>query len=304
MVIPKKKIFIIIGLLFVACKSIKKPFIAIDRCNDCIYLEDYRNYELVKGSKELTSKKEMLFENVFQWKFPEGEISMSSNPLKCFMRKEAVNDELNIIVCYQIQKVKGAYVLYNDTLVEAEYYKIFLKEGHLDKEGIDYPQHDGKYSSLKNYFKALTAHLPNSSRSTPKNIQDITDSKIKNDVKSYIDSKQQTLYTMTVNSSAFVDYMNTPETHTIDDMGIYVTYLAKTPHIAFSNIYESTKEAKDFIEHETYSQGKLKKVYNSLDSVEKQRLKIIRKNRDLIPFTELIDSVNLYRNKWIKEKNE
>ncbi len=304
MKVLKKLLLSLVGVLILACGSHNQLKTTIDRCEDCIYFEDYRNYELAKGSKELKSNKEMLFENVFQWKFPEGEISMCSNTLKCFMKKETVGDQLNMIVCYEVEKVEDINTSYSDDLVKAEYYKIFLREGHLDKEGITYPKQEGEYVTLKNYFKALTDHLPNSALTKPNNVENITDTKIKNDVEAYIDIKNQVFYTMTANSSDFVDYMNTPESYTKDDMGIYVTYLTKTPSVAFSNIYESTKEAKDFIESVTYEKGKLEEIYNSLNSLGKQRLRIIRKKRGLIPFTELIDSVNLYRDKWIKEKKE
>lgn len=304
MKVLKRLLLSLAGLIIYSCGSQHQLENTIERCDDCIYFEDYRNYELAKGSTELISNKRMLFENVFQWKSPEGYVSPTSNPLKCFMRKETIKDELNLIVCYQVQKVKGTYTSYNDTLVEAELYKVFLKEGHLDEEGINYPIQDGNYTTLKNYFENLTDYLPNSSKSTPQNINDVTDSKIRNDIKTYVDIENQIMYTMTVNSSQFVDYMNTPESHTLDDMGIYITYLTKTPTIAFSNIYESVKEAKDFIENDIYAKGKLEEVYNSLSSIAKKRLEIIRQKRGLIPFTDLIDSVNLYRDTWIKEKQE
>lgn len=305
--------FFILTFCFSCSKRVNKekitPF-TIERCENCIYLWDYNDFEIKLGSTPIYFKKYEYYKPLIIEFYTGGKLDFGWNTQYHFYLRE--RDSLNTLVCYITEKNNE-----NENIVECEIFKIFTEDTYLDKEGISYIP-NGNYQTLKNCFKGLVAHLPDSLKQRPENYDEVnhTDKKRKDyfeqkdDMFSYSFYRNKAAvtecYTLTLNRETFDEdaaFRNNEKLYRLRDMAIYVAYFSDIPDNFFyrsGSEYFSLKNIEWFVDREEermrmFGEGSYKSFYDSLPDKTKHKIDIIRKNRNEIPIQDFFDSIEVYK---------
>jgi len=307
---------ILIGFMVSSCNlgNIKKhePNADIERCMDCIYLEDFDRFERNKGAKALQLVSSSLQSKLMiKWWMPNAPSFPPRAKLHFYLRNKE-SDSLNTLVCY----ITRPYVQYEinskteESIVEFEVFKVFMKDEFLETENIPYTETEEGYGKLKSTFEILISGVEPSEVGRPQNYGDFNGQNRKRP--DYFEQKEDVRSFSKPGEHHFVMTANRPIAYQDlafdtgkrifrkEDMAIYITHISSLPKFSYyrdnrftlNNIEELDRLNKDRIKNDIPT---LQEYYDSIMKEDaKIKYDVIRKNRSQVPFNELLDSLTKF----------